>query len=96
MLSDNSIVENNLIYVNYIIEYPQSPRTLKKGGVTLIYENIKEVCDKKNISISALEKRAGIGNGTIGKWKESKSGPTVETLLKIADVLGVSIGRLVK
>ncbi len=62
----------------------------------MIYENIKEVCDKKKISISALEKKAGIGNGTIGKWKEEKSGPKVETLLKIAEVLGVSVGRLIK
>ncbi len=34
MLSDNSIVENNLIYVNYIIECPQYPETTNygKGG----------------------------------------------------------------
>lgn len=62
----------------------------------MIYENIKEFCKKKNLSISALEKKAGLGNGTIGKWKDSKSCPTVETLVKIADALGVSVGRLIK
>ena len=49
---------------------------------------------KKNISISALEKKAGLGNGTIGKWRDSK--PNVETLSKVADALNVSLSRLMK
>jgi transcriptional regulator with XRE-family HTH domain len=60
----------------------------------LIYENIRELCAKKNISISALEKKAGLGNGTIGKWRDSK--PNVETLSKVADALNVSLSRLMK
>lgn len=60
----------------------------------MIYENIRELCMKKNISISALEKKAGLGNGTIGKWRDSK--PNVETLSKVADALNVSLSRLMK
>lgn len=70
--------------------------TYGKEGKSLLYENVKEVCDKKHISISGLEKKAGIGNGTIGKWKDTKSNPKLETLVKIAEVLGVSVGRLIK
>lgn len=60
----------------------------------MIYENIKDLCEKKNISIRALEQKAGIGNGTIGKWKSSN--PNVDNLAKVARVLGVSISRLIK
>ena len=60
----------------------------------MIYENIKAICEEKNISISALEKKAALGNGTIGKWRDSK--PNVDTLVKVADALNVSLSRLMK
>ena len=60
----------------------------------MIYENVKELCDKKNISIRSLETKAGIGNGTIGRWKKSK--PNLETLQKVADELGVTTSRLIR
>lgn len=60
----------------------------------MIYENIKAICEEKNISISALEKKAALGNGTIGKWRDSK--PKVDTLAKVAGVLNVSLSRLMK
>lgn len=60
----------------------------------MIYENIKELCEKKNISIRTLEEKAVIGNGTIGRWKSSK--PNLQTLEKVANVLDVPVSRLMK
>lgn len=60
----------------------------------MIYENIKELCEKKNISIAALEKKAGMGNGTVAKWK--RYDPNVANLTKVADALGVSVSRLIR
>ena len=60
----------------------------------MIYDNIKEICNKKNISISALEKKAGIGNGTIGKWRLSE--PNIASLSKVADALDIPISKLMK
>lgn len=60
----------------------------------MIYENIKDLCEKKNISISALEKEAGLGNGTIRKWYVSS--PSVSKLSKVAEVLGVNVSQLMK
>jgi transcriptional regulator with XRE-family HTH domain len=60
----------------------------------MIYDNIKALADKKGISIAEVEKRAQIGNGIIGKWKESN--PNVDSLVKVAKVLNVSINTLVK
>lgn len=62
--------------------------------ISIIYENVKALCDKKGMSIRALEQKAGIANGTIGKWREFV--PTVETIGKVAAVLHVSIDYLVK
>lgn len=60
----------------------------------MIYDNIKTLADKKGISIAEIEKRARIGNGIIGKWKESS--PNIDSLVKVAKVLGVSINTLTK
>ena len=48
----------------------------------MIYENVKKIADEKGISISALEKKAGLGNGVISGWK--KSSPTVANLNSVA------------
>lgn len=57
-----------------------------------IYENIKQECNRQNVSISKLEKLSGLGNGTIGGWKESA--PKVDSLMKVATTLGVPIAWL--
>jgi len=49
---------------------------------------------KKGLNISVLEQKAGIANGTIGKWFLHGSTPNVETLKKVADVLGCKIDDL--
>ena len=54
-----------------------------------IYNNIKKIANEKKISISNLEKGAGISNGSIGKWKHSS--PKISTLKAVTDVLGVSL-----
>lgn len=55
---------------------------------------MKELAEKKHISLKQLEVKAGIGNGTIGKWREAN--PSVDTLKKVADALGVTVSTLVK
>lgn len=60
----------------------------------MVYENIVKLCKKKKISVSALEKSAGLGNGTIGGWR--KASPTLEKLQAVADALGVKINKLLE
>jgi transcriptional regulator with XRE-family HTH domain len=59
----------------------------------MIYKNVKALADKEGLSIAELEKKAGLSNGTIGKWIESS--PKVDSLVKVANVLGVGINKLV-
>lgn len=58
----------------------------------MIYDKIKEICKKKGMSISSVEEKAGLGNGTITKWNTSS--PTVENLKAVADVLKVRVSKL--
>ena len=41
-------------------------------------------------SVAALERRAGLGNGTIKKWNDSM--PSIDKLMAVANALGVSVG----
>lgn len=58
-----------------------------------IYENICSFAEKKKIPIYILEQKAGLGNGTIGKWRDGEA--TVGSLKKVADALGVDIKKLI-
>ena len=61
----------------------------------MIYENVKELCEKKNMSIKELEEKAGLGNGVIGKWSKGVE-PNIAILRKVAEALGVKIATLLK
>ena len=60
----------------------------------MIYEKIKQLCDEQKITIAELERSAGIGNGTVGKWRTVT--PNVENLGKVAIVLNCSISALLE
>jgi len=67
-----------------------------KGGSRVIYENVKRLCDERNVSVWALEKACGIANGAIGKWNGKSAAPRVDTLSAIADYFGVTVDALLK
>ena len=48
----------------------------------MIYERIKQLCDKNGISVSELERRVGVSRGSI--CKIDKHTPNYKTLDKIA------------
>lgn len=56
---------------------------------------ISIVMDKKGISSDELSKHAGIGRTTIYMIKNAQQMPKVDTLLKIALFLGISMDTLV-
>lgn len=61
----------------------------------MLYDNIKRLCADRGLSLHALEKQAGIGNGLIDDWKDGGD-PKISTLAKIAQTLEVSVEDLIK
>lgn len=55
-------------------------------------ENIKEMCRKKNITVTDVEKKAGIADNSVYKWAEHS--PSVATIKKIADALETTVDEL--
>ncbi|WP_085832889.1 helix-turn-helix domain-containing protein [Clostridium merdae] len=54
----------------------------------MLYENVKELCKKNNITFAHLERKLEFGNGTVRKWEVAS--PSVERLEKVADYFGVT------
>lgn len=55
-------------------------------------DRVKQLADKKKISLPQLEHELGFGNGTIVKW--DKSIPKADKLKKVADYFNVSMNYL--
>lgn len=55
----------------------------------MIFQKIKELADRKNMSIRELERLAGLENGTIGKWRNSI--PRFDNIASVASVLEVPL-----
>lgn len=58
----------------------------------MLYENIKKVCMAKGISINQIEKELGFARSSLSKWE--KHSPSVRSLKKVSDYLGVTIDEL--
>lgn len=60
----------------------------------VLYDNVKQACREKGVSVSALEKAVGFSNGCISKWNESE--PGIHKVQKVAHYLGVAIEDLLE
>jgi len=59
----------------------------------MLYDVVKEICFEKRMTIQALEKAAGLSNGSVSKWKGSN--PNVFAVKAVADVLGMTVDELI-
>lgn len=58
-----------------------------------IYKRIKEIYKKNGLSIRSVERKAGLGNGTIAGW--SKCSPTIEKIKAVAEALDCTVDELI-
>lgn len=56
-------------------------------------EALTAMASAKGYNIASLERAANLGNGVIGRWRTAS--PNLETLEKVAGVIGCSIADLV-
>ena len=60
----------------------------------MFYETLKEVCNKKKTSPSAVCLALGMSKSNVTEWKAGRS-PKLDTVLQIAEHLGVSPMKLI-
>lgn len=59
-----------------------------------IYKRIKSICESRGISVRSIERKAGLGNGTIAGW--CKCSPTIEKIKAVADALDCTVDELIR
>ena len=60
----------------------------------VLFDNIKELCETKGVSVWKLEKDLGFSNRSISKWNETD--PGIRKVQKVADYFGVAIEDLLE
>ena len=60
----------------------------------MVYEKVKAMCDKENMSIGELERKSGLGNGTVRKWQAAS--PNLDSLKAVAKTLKVDVKKLIE
>lgn len=60
---------------------------------SIVYERIKDLCQRKGITMCKLESDLGFGNGSVKKW-ESSSSPSVDKIVKVATYFDISTDYL--
>lgn len=74
-------------------QFENTMLAITKNQQACIVERIEELCREKHISKRKLEMEAGLGTGSISKWKQFR--PRKESLQKIADYFGVKLEFLI-
>lgn len=54
---------------------------------------IKALCEEKGLTVQELERKCGLGNGSVKRWIDGSS-PTLKALIPISEVFDVSIDYL--
>ena len=58
----------------------------------VLYDRIKGLADKQNLSIRRLEEKLGFGNGVINRWR--KTTPGIDKIEAVANFFGVTTDYL--
>ena len=59
-------------------------------------KNIKRIRTTKGISQGEISRRLNVDKSFISNIENGKTNPTLETIVKIAKAIGVSVGELMK
>lgn len=60
----------------------------------MLYDNVKRLCEKRQVSVGQIEKAVGFSNGSICKWNDNA--PSVYKVQRVAGYLGVTVDSLLE
>ncbi|NLB87851.1 MAG: helix-turn-helix transcriptional regulator [Syntrophomonadaceae bacterium] len=67
------------------------------GGENVIGTNLKNICDKRGITMYRISKDTGISQSYLSELVNGKaSNPSIEVLIKLSDYLKIPLDSLVK
>lgn len=86
-------IGSSLVCANWsVIKMADKHPANQPEETTVLYQNIKAICDERNISIAKIAKNAGVSESTIANWKKERS--WMRSLPAVSKSLGISIDSL--
>ena len=83
----------NTIQKNQVINIHDEPVTMFLGNIG---PKVKDLRDRRGINQVDLARAAGVGQSLISKIENGTASPSLKTLIRIADALGVDVGEFTK
>ena len=75
---------------------PLGPATDLHAVAGTIAANLVRLREHRRLSMDALADRAGVSKGTIVSVEQARSNPSIATLCRLADALGVGVASLIE
>lgn len=85
---------NAVLSMSIVEHFTQSVKYERGEKLKVDVGRIKHLCKERKISISALERDAGIAKGYVFKW--DKHEPSASTIAEVAKILEVPMEELMK
>ena len=84
---DISILDYSLIKIKLFINI----QNILERRNNMVFAKVKKYCEENKISIAAFEKMCGIGNGTVARWEQDDSRPSLQSLEKMQQATGIEV-----
>jgi transcriptional regulator with XRE-family HTH domain len=69
---------------------------LRKNICTEIARLLKEERQRKNLSLNVVSQRAGLSRQTVAFIEQEERTPTIDTLLRLSEVLGIPLEDIIR
>jgi transcriptional regulator with XRE-family HTH domain len=82
------------ISLDYFLGLSDDPRIIRSGTPEKFGRRIEAILRPNNVTSYRLAKECGIGTSAVSKWKDLSRMPSIETMIKLNEALGVKIDYL--
>lgn len=83
--------------VNQVFRYdfPVSKSSLRDAVFANVIRLLREEREKRGLSMNVVAQRSGLSHSIISLIERDMRNPTLETLLRIAEAIGVDLGKVI-
>ena len=83
------------VSLDYMLGLSEEKYLIKSGTTERFGRRINALLSSAEVTAYRLAKECGVGTSAVSKWNDLKRLPSIETLIKLSEVLGVKVDYLV-
>ena len=83
------------VSLDYMLGLSEEKHLIRSGTTERFGRRINALLSSAEVTPYRLAKECGVGTSAVSKWNDLKRLPSIETLIKLSEVLGVKVDYLV-